>query len=76
MEISENALVVGTVARLEPVKGVGMLIEAVGEIISGSNKRVRFLIVGDGEELRKLKARSRRLGIDEALIFTGYQSRR
>ncbi|MCX7910152.1 MAG: glycosyltransferase [Endomicrobia bacterium] len=52
--IKEN-MIIGTVARLEPVKGVRYLIEAIPFICNFLNSSFSFLIVGDGSERKKLE---------------------
>jgi len=65
--------IVGTVARLTPVKGLHYLLEAVREI-SWHIPNVALLIVGDGPLRGGLEQRSRKLGIGDRVIFTGYRS--
>ncbi len=69
--ISNDAIVVGTVARHEPVKGVGYLIEAAGLIKKRSDKDIVFLIVGDGALRKELESKASELGIKDKTIFTG-----
>lgn len=45
--IGPDALVIGTIARLQPLKGHDDLLKIAGELFS-RNKRVHFLWVGDG----------------------------
>ena len=66
--------VIGTVARLEKVKGVEYLIRAAAILKQrplGANPK--FVIVGGGELENKLRALSRRLGVDHMTIFTGWR---
>lgn len=65
--------IVGTVARLTPVKGLLYLLEAVREI-SWHIPNVTLLIVGDGPLRGSLEQQSRELSIDDRVIFTGYRS--
>ncbi|MCX7715862.1 MAG: glycosyltransferase, partial [Endomicrobia bacterium] len=59
LNIPTDSIVIGTVARLEPVKGVKYLIEAIpficGFLTSSSLSSLTFLIVGDGSERKKLE---------------------
>lgn len=57
------------VGRLAPVKGLRVLMEAMGQI---ETPDVRLTIVGDGTERAALEAMAVPLG--EAVVFTGYQS--
>lgn len=65
--------VIGSVARLEPNKGIKFLLEAVKDIdkIYGP---VYVLIVGDGPEEESLKKITRELGIESRVIFAGFRS--
>ncbi|MEW6274054.1 MAG: glycosyltransferase [Bacillota bacterium] len=64
--------VVGMVARLEPEKGHRYFLEAARDILT-IKKNVKFVIVGTGSLETELKERARALGIQEAVIFTGFQ---
>ena len=71
--LPENALVFGTVARLDPIKNQSMLIEAFAE----AEKYIAeayLLIVGDGELMTSLNAQVERLGLQQKVIFTGYKA--
>jgi glycosyltransferase involved in cell wall biosynthesis len=63
--------VIGTVARLEPAKGIEFLIKAAREILKQFYK-VKFLIVGDGSQRDFLERLTKELNLDEKVIFTGY----
>lgn len=67
----EGSCAVGIVARLEPVKNHMLFLEAAAAIHE-INDRFRFVIVGDGSMEQKLKAEAERLGLSEAIVFTGY----
>jgi glycosyltransferase involved in cell wall biosynthesis len=63
-------LVVGTVARLAPQKGIGHLLEAFAQVRS-VRADVRLAIAGDGPLRADLEDEARRLGIADAVTFTG-----
>jgi glycosyltransferase involved in cell wall biosynthesis len=53
--------------------GVDVLLHAAREAIHGLKRMdLRFLLVGDGPEYRKLQALARELGIDGHVTFTGF----
>ncbi len=55
--VPQDAFVVGTVARLDPVKAHALLIEAVGRLAAAKKAPpVRLYIVGEGEERPRLEA--------------------
>jgi glycosyltransferase involved in cell wall biosynthesis len=75
--ISEKALLIATIARVERLKGQKYLIEACQRM---SEERVDFhiLLVGDVAEpsyLRECRERAAELGIERKITFTGYQDR-
>lgn len=65
-----GTFVVVTVARLAPVKGLGILLDAIRNVLV-EYANVRLLIVGDGPERDVLREKAVRLGIDEAVVFPG-----
>jgi glycosyltransferase involved in cell wall biosynthesis len=70
--IPPDALVFGTAARLDPVKGLGTLIDAFAKVrseVSGA----RLLIVGDGPERDELVGRAAAHDLGDAVLFAGYR---
>jgi glycosyltransferase involved in cell wall biosynthesis len=65
--------VVGTVLRLEPIKGPETFIAAAGRIASRLPK-TRFVIVGDGSLRPSLERRVAELGLADRLQFLGERS--
>jgi glycosyltransferase involved in cell wall biosynthesis len=62
------SLTIGTVAVLRPEKALEVLIEAFAKLRS-LQSGLRLIIVGDGPELGRLQARSRRLGLEGDCLF-------
>ena len=65
--------VVGTVARLERIKGLDHLIEAA-KTVAEALPQARFLVVGDGPQREDLLSRVRHLELGERCIFAGLRS--
>jgi len=65
--------VILTVARLSRVenKGCKKVIEALPEVIKSVGK-VKYILVGEGDEIPQLKERAEELGMEEQVIFTGF----
>lgn len=61
--------VVGYVGRLEPHKGVDVLVHAVAEMPS-----VRLRLTGDGPERPRLEALAAELGMEDRVDFLGFAS--
>ncbi len=74
MGIPQNALVIGTVARLEPVKGVRFLIECFPTVMYAGNPNVHLVIAGDGQERKMLEALTKKLDIFRSVTFLGMRS--
>lgn len=68
--IPEDALVVGKIARLFPLKGHDQLMDAAPAIVE-RHPGVRFFLVGDGILYEQLRSRARAAGILENFIFGG-----
>lgn len=69
--LNEDDILVGTAARLDPVKDIGTLLEAA-KLVVQKNPNVKFLIGGEGDEAKELKARSTILGLDNNVFFIGW----
>jgi glycosyltransferase involved in cell wall biosynthesis len=67
-----NGPVVGTVARLVPIKGIQHLIEAAPTILKPC-PQARFLLVGDGELRPALEEKARALGLGDRITFAGFR---
>jgi len=70
----DNWLLVGIIGRLAPVKNHRMFLEAVKRL--KEDRKIdpfRFLIIGDGELKEDLLNYSKRLGIQDSVLFTGWQ---
>ena len=61
------------VGRLDAVKGVLVLFDAVAALIVGG-AALRLTLVGDGPQRAELEAKAARLGISESVHFAGYRS--
>jgi len=85
--IPQDSFVVGSVGRLDHVKGYDRLISAFASftkhLASGCRLQVAcekqtagslaLLLVGDGSERANLELQAKELGIDKQVIFAGYQ---
>jgi glycosyltransferase involved in cell wall biosynthesis len=69
--IEPGETVLGYVSTLSVYEGIRYLIEAAA-LLRDRGRRVRVLLVGDGEERAALEAEAGRLGLDDGtVIFTG-----
>jgi len=65
-----DAVVIGIIANLRPVKAIDVFISAA-EITFKNNQKVRFIIVGDGPEKNKLEAMVIKSELGEVVRFLG-----
>ena len=70
--VDDQAVLIGTVGRLVPVKGHAILLEAFRSLRQ-QYRNVRLIFVGDGPLRGSLEAEAKRLGLDESVIFSGHQ---
>ncbi len=70
--ISENAYILGTVARLDPIKNQKMMIKAL-KIVRRSFPETFLIIVGDGPERETLKNFASELQVSSHVVFTGFR---
>jgi glycosyltransferase involved in cell wall biosynthesis/protein-tyrosine-phosphatase len=73
LNLPPDALVIGTVGRLVPVKGHVDLIRAVA-LAQPRMPQARLVIAGDGPLLGDLWAMAGRLGIDKHCVFAGHRA--
>jgi glycosyltransferase involved in cell wall biosynthesis len=70
LQVADDAFVIGTVARLDPVKDLDALIEAFVQVRSHDPRSV-LVIVGDGPQRRRLERAADDLGVASAVRFLG-----
>jgi glycosyltransferase involved in cell wall biosynthesis len=72
MGIKPDDLVILTMARLSKQKGIDLSLCGVAEFVRSISKhRVKYLVAGEGPELRGLQSLSRSLGIADSVTFLG-----
>jgi sugar transferase (PEP-CTERM/EpsH1 system associated) len=69
--IPETAVVVGTVGRLDPVKGHRTLVDAVARLQAVVTRPVHLVIVGDGPERPALDGQIRAAGLGDVVHLVG-----
>ena len=69
--LSPELFLMGTVARLDPVKNQAMMLEAFAKVHQ-KHPDTRLLLVGDGPEREALEQSASVLGINDVVIFTGF----
>jgi glycosyltransferase involved in cell wall biosynthesis len=73
INVDRDAFVIGVLARLVNVKGVDVALKSFQKLAEQKiDRKIYFVIAGDGEESENLKRLSRELGIDKQVIFLGF----
>lgn len=70
--IPDDALLIGIVGRMVPVKNHALFLEAAAQV-RHSRPDARFALVGDGELRAEIEAQVDALGLRDAVVFTGWQ---
>jgi glycosyltransferase involved in cell wall biosynthesis len=70
--LPEDALVVGSIGRLNEQKGHRYLLEAAARVLSAV-PAARVLVVGDGDLEGPLRDQARALGIADRVVFAGHR---
>jgi glycosyltransferase involved in cell wall biosynthesis len=68
--LAADALVLGTVARFDPVKGLDVLVRAFAQILA-RRPDAQLLLVGDGPEAPRLRELAGALGLAACVVFAG-----
>ncbi len=71
--IDQGEVVITSTARLSPEKGQEFILDAIPIVLSQIDKPVRFVFVGNGPDREKLEAKVREMGLEERVLFLGYQ---
>lgn len=69
----KNKIYLLFVGRLDPIKGVDYLIKAMKLIVEVDDK-YRLLIVGDGEDKKRLQSLTNELNLNKYIEFKGHQN--
>jgi glycosyltransferase involved in cell wall biosynthesis len=67
--IPEESFVAGFIGRFVEVKGIEYLVEAASLMKSPG---LKFLLVGDGPQRKKIGSQIKRLGLEDRFVFTGF----
>jgi glycosyltransferase involved in cell wall biosynthesis len=67
----QRHIAIGILARLEPEKGLDLLIRAVANVRK-TQPQVRLVIAGSGSQEKRLRALAAELGCADAVVFAGF----
>ncbi|MEE8160944.1 MAG: glycosyltransferase family 4 protein [Acidobacteriota bacterium] len=71
--ISKETILLGSVGRLVPIKGLFYLLEAVAKLKSFTRSDFQVLIVGDGILRKELEEKAAVLGLPDGVRFLGWR---
>lgn len=71
--LPEDALLIGHISRLAPVKSVKTFVQAA-DILRKTHPEITFLVIGEGESRARLEALARQLHLGETLRFLGVRA--
>jgi glycosyltransferase involved in cell wall biosynthesis len=74
LDIPEDHLILGTIARFDPIKNHIMMLKAFADVLR-QNPKSTLIIVGDGEERTNIEACINQLNISKSVILPGYQTK-
>ncbi|MBS1588543.1 MAG: glycosyltransferase [Bacteroidetes bacterium] len=63
-QIEEDEIAIGIIGRIVPVKNHELFVAAAKKVLDASSKRLRFVIVGDGDMRPSMEASFQAAGID------------
>ena len=71
LEIEADAIVLGTIARFDPIKNQAMMLEAL-ERLRRAGRRCVLILAGDGPEREALERQVAELALEGSVFFTGF----
>lgn len=71
LTLDNKDIIVGILARMHPVKGLNIFIQAAKEVIE-SCPNVKFLIGGDGDQRKALEHQIKELGLTSHILLLGW----
>lgn len=74
LNIPDDHIVLGTIARFDPIKNHQLMINAFKQV-HDEHPNTTLIMVGDGEERANIENTITSLGLKESVILTGYQSK-
>jgi glycosyltransferase involved in cell wall biosynthesis len=71
-QIPADAPLIGIVGRLAPIKNHRLFVRAAN-LLHQQNRKIRFVVVGDGETRAETVSQVAAAGLESAFVFTGWQ---
>lgn len=71
--VASGEILVGVVSRLDPIKGVGHLVDAFG-YVAQLHPNVKLVLIGSGSVEHELRAQVESLELSARVVFTGFRA--
>lgn len=71
-DLSKDDILIGIIGRVVPIKNHIMFINIAEKVLYAFDKKVKFIVVGDGELKRTLEDEVLKRDLSSKIIFTGY----
>lgn len=73
--VSSDAPIIGSIGRLEPIKGYEVMVDAFAALRAraGADARPELVIAGDGSERRAMQERAERAGVADGIHWLGWR---
>ncbi len=65
--VNDDEVAIGIIGRLVPIKNHSLFLQALKYVLSKTTKKVKAFIVGDGEEMERIKQLTKELDIEYSL---------
>ncbi|MCB0819174.1 MAG: glycosyltransferase [Bacteroidetes bacterium] len=65
-KLTDDEIAIGIIGRIVPVKNHKLFLEATKEVLQKTNQKLRFFIIGDGEDRLRVEAMATELQLDFA----------
>lgn len=65
-QIDDDEIAIGIIGRLVPIKNHKLFIDSIAYLKQHSSKKIRAIIIGDGEERKKIETYIHFVGLDQA----------
>ncbi len=73
LSIGEDEFVVCTLSRFSSEKRMGFAVEAARILKSKTQRKFRFVLAGDGDELEAVKEKIKQYGLEDTVLCLGYR---
>jgi glycosyltransferase involved in cell wall biosynthesis len=61
--VADDEIAIGIVGRLVPIKNFGLFVDAIAQVLQSTTKKIKVLIIGDGEERNNIETQLKQLHI-------------